>query len=60
MSRAKANIEESAIKCIFFSEFHPTAGPKITFQVLLLTKYSFFQHLDFNSFRTIEVNMGYN
>lgn len=33
MSRAKANIEESAIKCIFFSEFHPTAGPKITFQV---------------------------
>ncbi|XP_067683255.1 GATOR1 complex protein NPRL2-like [Haliotis asinina] len=23
----------NAIKCIFFSEFHPTAGPKITYQV---------------------------
>jgi len=21
------------IKCIFFSEFHPIAGPKVTFQV---------------------------
>ncbi|KFM61099.1 Nitrogen permease regulator 2-like protein, partial [Stegodyphus mimosarum] len=33
MSRVKAKIEESTIKCIFFSEFHPTTGPKITFQV---------------------------
>ncbi|KAG8197173.1 hypothetical protein JTE90_011331 [Oedothorax gibbosus] len=33
MSRAKAKIEESPIKCIFYSEFHPTAGPKITFQI---------------------------
>ncbi|KAF8764221.1 GATOR complex protein NPRL2-like isoform X1 [Argiope bruennichi] len=33
MSRAKANIGESSIKCIFYSEFHHTTGPKITFQV---------------------------
>ncbi|GFQ64969.1 GATOR complex protein NPRL2 [Trichonephila clavata] len=33
MSRAKAKIEESPIKCIFYSEFHHTTGPKITFQV---------------------------
>lgn len=33
MSRAKVNIEESTINCIFFSEFHTTTGPKITFQV---------------------------
>ncbi|XP_054710479.1 GATOR complex protein NPRL2-like isoform X2 [Uloborus diversus] len=33
MSRAKAKIEESPINCIFFSEFHTIAGPKITFQV---------------------------
>lgn len=26
-------VRDSQIKCIFFSEFHPTAGPKITYQV---------------------------
>lgn len=26
------------IKCIFFSEFHPTAGPKVTFQVIVLCR----------------------
>uniref|UniRef100_UPI00358EAD07 GATOR1 complex protein NPRL2 isoform X1 n=1 Tax=Myxine glutinosa TaxID=7769 RepID=UPI00358EAD07 len=25
--------EDKRVECIFFSEFHPTAGPKITFQV---------------------------
>ncbi|KAM7289188.1 GATOR complex protein NPRL2 isoform X1 [Ixodes scapularis] len=28
-----AAVRDSLIKCIFFCEFHPTAGPKITYQV---------------------------
>lgn len=28
--------QEGPIRCIFFSEFHPTAGPKITCQVSFL------------------------
>lgn len=37
MSFPVTNVEdtgqEGQIRCIFFSEFHPTAGPKITCQV---------------------------
>ncbi|XP_023227117.1 GATOR complex protein NPRL2-like isoform X1 [Centruroides sculpturatus] len=32
MECLKYNAAESPIKCIFYSEFHTTAGPKITFQ----------------------------
>lgn len=27
--------DRSIIRCIFFSEFHPIAGPKITCQVII-------------------------
>lgn len=29
----------SRIECLFFSEFHPTLGPKITYQVSYTSKY---------------------
>lgn len=32
--------QEGPIRCIFFSEFHPTAGPKITCQVSLIFFFS--------------------
>lgn len=30
---ALGTVRDSLIKCIFFCEFHPTAGPKIMYQV---------------------------
>lgn len=32
--------KEGPIRCIFLCEFHPTAGPKITCQVILSNKHT--------------------
>ena len=49
---------QSRIECIFFSEFHPTLGPKITYQVGLRTQRFKSDVKGIDRFQNINVTIG--